>query len=254
MCIAAFALNAHPRWRLVVAANRDEYHDRPAAPLARWTDEAGTPILAGRDLGAGGTWLGVNEQSGRLVLITNYRLPGFPEPHRPSRGALVTGLLTGDDPEIVPLAPYNPFTLLYVDGAGGQLQSNLLSNRPVERRLALPPGIHGVSNGPFERPWPKTRQLCDDLKTWLDEGRDEPDALFAALARETPEAVPAPWNGDDGTPEARLAPVFIRDGVYGTRCATVVLVDAEGSGLIAERRFGPEGQPTGETSLPFRWS
>ena len=98
MCIAVLAWQAHPRWQLVVAANRDEYHARPAAPLARWDDGSG--IIAGKDLTGGGTWLGVQE-AGRLVLITNFRVARYPEPGRPSRGALVTGLLTGSDPEKV---------------------------------------------------------------------------------------------------------------------------------------------------------
>ena len=186
MCIAVLAWQAHPRWQLVVAANRDEYHARPAAPLARWENKRG--IIAGRDLTGGGTWLGVQEggahqgaeqSGGRLVLVTNFRVAGFPQEGRPSRGALVTGLLTGDDPEKVPLAPYNPFNLFCADLSGARF----LSNYPEDERGLLMPGIHGLSNGSFHLPWPKTRSLSAAMQAWLDQGGEDPTALFPRVSR-----------------------------------------------------------------------
>src|SRR5579864_7075567 len=112
MCVAAFAWQAHPRWLLVAIGNRDEFHERPAAPLARWGDGG---IVAGRDLLSGGTWLGVSE-AGRFGLVTNLRGHGGPEPDRASRGALVTDLLVGHghyaDPATAPLQDFNPFNLI----------------------------------------------------------------------------------------------------------------------------------------------
>ena len=242
MCIAALAFAAHPRWALVVAANRDEFHARPALPLARWADAP--QIIAGRDAAAGGTWLGVNEAAGRLVLVTNRRTGEPPRADAPSRGALVRALLDGADPLAVPLAGYKPCNLLVAD-PGGLVA---LESYPTERRRTLPPGLHGVSNGALDDVWPKTRALVATLGGWL-EGQAEPEALFAALADRTP--LPA----EPGAPgaEAMFNPVFIAGPVYGTRCSTLVLVDAQGQGRILERRFAPTGEAVGESEVRFRW-
>ena len=132
MCVAALAWHAHPRWRIVAIGNRDEFHDRPAAPLARWdTDDLGaTGIIAGRDLTAGGTWLGVSE-AGRFGLVTNLRGFGERAPDRASRGQLVTDMLTGigdfGDPATADLSAFNPFNLLVADAR----TARFLTNRPA---------------------------------------------------------------------------------------------------------------------------
>ena len=243
MCIAALAFAAHPRWALVVAANRDEFHARPALPLARWADAP--QIIAGRDAEAGGTWLGVNEAAERLVLVTNRRTGQPPHAAAPSRGALVRALLDGADPLAVPLAGYNPCNLLVAD-AGGLVA---LESYPAERRRTLPPGLHGVSNGALDDVWPKTRTLVETLGGWLD-GEAEPEALFAALADRTPR--PA----EPGAPgsEAMFNPVFIAGPVYGTRCSTLVLVDAAGHGRMFERRFAPTGAVVGASEIAFSFA
>lgn len=241
MCVAAIAWRAHPLWRLVVVANRDEYHARPTAPLARRDDGGG--VLAGRDLSAGGTWLGVSE-AGRFALVTNFRVPEGPQPGRPSRGGLITALLAGEEPEGV--AEMNPFNLFAVDSGGARF----LTNHPARREEQLAPGIHGLSNGAFEHPWPKTSQLGHALAEWLGDPAHDAEALFTALRAETPDSAHAlPGHG----PEPVYAPVFIRDEVYGTRCSTVVLIDDTGAGRIVERRFSPGGEVAGETALGFGW-
>ena len=240
MCIAVLAWQAHPRWQLVVAANRDEYHARPAAPLARWDDGSG--IIAGQDLTGGGTWLGVQE-AGRLVLITNFRVARYPEPGRASRGALVTGLLTGSDPEKVPLAPYNPFNLFCADVSGARF----LSNYPEDERGLLMPGVHGLSNGSFHLPWPKTRALSAAMQAWLESEAEDPTALFDPLADEVPIEI------DQQGPEPRLSGVFIRNAVYGTRCSTVVAIDRAGVGVMIERQFDASGAVCGESEVGFAW-
>ncbi|MBS0255710.1 MAG: NRDE family protein [Proteobacteria bacterium] len=243
MCIAAVAWLAHPRWRLVVAANRDEFHARPAAPLARWADDPA--ILAGRDLLAGGTWLGVNEATARLVLVTNRRTEAEPHADAPSRGELVRALLDGADPLTEPLAAYNPCNLL-VAGPDGLVA---LENHPAERRAVLAPGIHGVSNGAFAPPWPKTRALCAALEHWLTGPAADPEPLFAALADRTPRpAVP----GEAGA-EAMFTPVFIARPDYGTRASTVVLIGADGAGHMIERRWAAGGEPAGTSEAGFTW-
>jgi uncharacterized protein with NRDE domain len=232
MCVAAVAFQAHPRWRLVVIGNRDEFHERPTAPLARWD----SGVLAGRDLQAGGTWLGVAE-NGRVALVTNLRAEGYPQPHLASRGALVTDWLAGREPA----APetMNPFNLFMAD-AGSAWH---LSNHPGVQRLPLAPGLHGLSNGPHDQPWAKTRALEAALGRWLDAGSADPAPLLAALADETE----LPGEG----PEALFSPVFIRNPLYGTRCSTVVLIAEDGSARIMERRFDAAGQATGKSEIAF---
>jgi uncharacterized protein with NRDE domain len=237
MCVAAVAWNAHPRWRLVVAANRDEFHERPTAPLSLWDD--GT--IAGRDLRAGGTWLGINA-AGRFALVTNHRVEGYPKPDRLTRGGLVTGWLAGED--LGDTAAMNPFNLICAGPDGLRFRTNW-----PQSSEALPPGVHGISNGPFDHPWPKAAQLCGALSHWLD-GDAGLEPLFAALRDETARE---PVDTRRTDPEPRLSGVFIRDSVYGTRCSTVIAVDADGRGRIAERRFDSSGEVSGETDIVFDW-
>jgi uncharacterized protein with NRDE domain len=248
MCVAAFAWQAHPRWHFVAAANRDEFHERPAAPLAAWEDGSG--IIAGRDLRSGGTWLGASEE-GRLALVTNLRGYGVADPGRASRGGLVTGLLTGElDPEAVDLEPYNPFNLVLVNHA----RATFLSNRPAAMRTELAHGLYGLSNGTLDEPWPKTLQLKAALLNWVMRADDDTEPLFAALAREDlPDYGIHPDRPSDVPREAQDTPVFIRDPVYGTRCSTIVTVDRHGSGLATERSFDARGNETATVAIPFNW-
>lgn len=246
MCVAAVAWRAHPRWRLVAIGNRDEYHARPAAPLACWDDGSG--IVAGRDLVGGGTWLGVSD-AGRFVLVTNLRGYGEPDPARHSRGALVSGLLAGEEPP-ADLDAYNPFNLLVASDD----RFEFLTNRPAPLRTALGHGIYGLANGALDEPWPKTLALKQALTDWLSAGDDDLAPLFAILASEDRPAIGLPPLEPSEIPtEPRDTPPFIRSALYGTRCSTVVAVAADGSGRIAERRFDAAGTPIGDTALDFRW-
>jgi len=242
MCIAAWAWHAHPDYPLIVVANRDERHERPTDPLSRWNDGSG--IIAGRDRLSGGTWLGLSEQTGRFALITNFRTEAL-LPDSPSRGELLTDWLTGAwrnvDDRGAALSRYNGFTLLLVDGGHGWVIGNL------EHHAALPidGGIHGLSNGPFCRPWPKTERLVNDLRGAIGTGNaaQAPDEteLFRILDR----------RSSITSPDAVGAPAFIKDPVYGTRCSTVVIAKADGTGSITERRFDADGEAVGETRIAF---
>ena len=232
MCVAAIAWQADPRWKLVVIGNRDEYHARPAAPLAHWPE---SPVIAGRDLQAGGTWLGVS--SSGFGLVTNLRVAGYPKPDMASRGRLITDWLEGTSPNGI--AAMNPFNLWLA----GPESLRFVTNYPDPHEVELEPGIHGLSNGARGDRWFKTARLEDALASWLAD--DSPaTALFDALADGTPESV---------DPEDAFSSVFIRNATYGTRCSTVVLVDAAGNGHISERRFDPQGECIGETALEFAW-
>lgn len=234
MCVAAIAWQAHPDWPLVACGNRDEFHARPAAPLGRWENG----ILAGRDLQAGGTWLGVSE-TGRFGLVTNFRADAAPATPAVSRGGLVSGWLSaqpGGDRMAM-----NPFNLLLADTE----TLRFVSNSPDLRELELPAGIHGLSNGPFERPWAKTRALGKALQAWLGSGDTDPAVLFDALGNNEP------LQGDG--PEGAFSAVMIRGPVYGTRCSTIVAVNRFGQGRIVERSFAACGTITGEVALDFAW-
>jgi uncharacterized protein with NRDE domain len=249
MCVAAFAWQAHPRWLLVAMGNRDEFHERPSAPLASWDNG----ILAGRDLKSGGTWLGVSS-AGRCALVTNLRGYGEADPDRASRGMLVTDLLNGTgryaDPTEAALQDFNPFNLILAD----RDQAHFLSNRPDDIRTALAHGIYGLSNGTLDEPWPKTLQLKAALLDWLNEDGEDFARLFAALRNETLSDIGVhPREPSDVPIEAPETPVFIRNAIYGTRCSTVVAIDRAGIGTIIERRFSADSRADGETRLTFAW-
>jgi uncharacterized protein with NRDE domain len=250
MCLIAFAWNAHPRWRLVLAGNRDEFHARPSAALTRWTD---APILGGRDLEAGGTWLGVGP-AGRCCVVTNVRDPRDAQ-HGQSRGLLVVDYLRGRldatahaQHLLATAAGYRPFNLLTFDAHA----AFYLGNRPQSRAQAVTPGVHGLSNADFNTPWPKTRRLMRELQVWLDAGDDDDASLFAALADERIAADDElPDTGIGRERERALSAAFVRGADYGTRASTIVMIGHDGHGRIVERRFGPGGRPDGHSALPW---
>ncbi|MES2885254.1 MAG: NRDE family protein [Pseudomonadota bacterium] len=255
MCLIALAYNPSPALRLVVAANRDEFHGRPSLPLAVWANQP--DVIAGRDVEAQGTWLGLSRR-GRLAAVTNVRLPGMPAPGLRSRGALALDFLAGDASPQVHLAAldaafdsYGPCNLLLADAH----EAWHASNRPGIAAQKLGDGVHGLSNATLDTPWPKTVQLKAAVETWLATGRGGDTApLFSALADDhQPADAELPDTGVGLARERFVAPAFIRGREYGTRCSTVIVVDAEGRGTVIERRFGPEGLLLGESRVGFDW-
>ncbi len=254
MCLTALAWNVHPRWRLVLAGNRDEFHARPTLPLSRWRPGTRTgEILAGRDLHSGGTWLGLDAR-GRCAVVTNYRAPRAEAPTGTSRGSLPLGFLVenaGAHAHAAALRAdanqYAPFNLLLAD----EVQCGYIGNWPDPSVRQLEAGIHGMSNGGLDLPWPKTRRLSAALEAWLDSRRGDPAPLWRALADETTAAdEELPDTGVALELERLLSPAFIRGPTYGTRASTIVAIDHHGHGWISERRFGPDGVFEGETTLP----
>ncbi|WP_336962511.1 NRDE family protein [Sphingobium aquiterrae] len=251
MCVLAFAWRAHPRWQLVVAGNRDELHARPAQPLGRWDDA--DHVLGGRDQLSGGTWLGVSEE-GRFMVVTNLRGFGAPRPDAPSRGLLLKDRLVGMGPYVDPsdadLAAFNPFNLVSVsDGV-----AEFWTNRPDPLRRRLSPGVHGLSNGALDEPWPKTVRLKAILGDWLSGDAARPESLLDGLQEEALDAPRGVAIAPSDVPlEPTVSPIFIRDPIYGTRCGTVVAIDHDGQGVIVERRFDAAGAMAGETRLTFAW-
>lgn len=259
MCLLVLAWNAHPRYRLVVAANRDEYHERPSAPLGRWP--SAPEILAGRDLRAGGTWLGIDRRR-RFGVVTNFRDLVGAAPQAPSRGGLIPGFLggrAGPGDYLAALAPtaaaYGGFNLLLADGDSLWYASN--RGAPFAR--ALSPGIHGLSNEQLDTPWPKLLRVRRGFEAWLRGGGSvDSGDLFALLADRTPAGEEEGRSGADLPPqwERTLSSPFVLHQSYGTRCSTLVAIEPSGACYLAERRFDPAGARNGETQYrlgPGEW-
>lgn len=220
MCLIAFAWQLHPSFPLIVAANRDEFYHRAAAPARFWEDNP--QVLAGRDLQAGGTWMGVT-RTGRFAALTNFREPGVP-PGRYSRGLLVSRFLEGqmaaaDYAEQIAAEGehYSGFNLLLGDAQG----LFALSNRGLAP-TAVPPGIHGLSNHLLNTPWPKVQKARAGLEQALL-APHATEALFALMADEERAADEVlPNTGVGLEMERMLSPLFIRSPNYGTRVSTVL--------------------------------
>lgn len=230
MCLILLAWQAHPRYPLVVAANRDEFYDRPAAAVHFWPQ---TKLLAGRDLEGGGTWLGMT-RDGRFAALTNYRQPEpapLP-PGQPTRGALVRDFLLGQQAPADYLrqilrdktcAAYRGFNLLCGTLADGLWYGSNRSHHPPE---PLSPGVHGLSNHLLNTPWPKVVTGRAALTRALKHLPEE-SALHALL--HNPQTYPdeqLPDTGIDLARERLLSAGFIRSPGYGTRCSTILLLDA----------------------------
>ena len=256
MCLAIVALNAHPRYALVVAANRDEYHARPTARAHWWSDDEMRRILAGRDLEAGGTWLGVT-RSGRWAFVTNVREGGHRDAVAPSRGALVPRVLRdARDPKtalaaaIADAAHYNGFNLM----AGDVNMACWGSNRG-EKGCAVPPGVHGLSNARLDTPWPKLARTKAGVAAWAAQGRDDVEPLFALLAdRERARDDELPDTGVSIEWERILSAPFIIGERYGTRCSTVLTMSRDGEARFVEQSFDAPGEPSARVDTTFALS
>lgn len=239
MCLIVFAWRPGHALPLIVAANRDEFHARPSLPLAPWPDAP--EVVAGRDLQAGGTWLGIGS-SGRFAALTNIRAPGSPAGAR-SRGELPERYLRGS------LSPQ-----AYLAEVSGQLDQyagfNLLVgddrqlwylNSAVGSAQRLSAGTYGLSNAALDTPWPKLVRARRQLQSCL--GAPDIEALLALLSDAQPaQDAELPTTGVPYEWEKRLSSIFIASDDYGTRASTVLIGRADGSAKITERRFGPHGR------------
>ena len=253
MCLIAVAAGQDPDYPLALIANRDELHARPSAPAG--PDPACPQLHGGRDLAQGGSWLMVS-RLGRLAAVTNVRVRPLDASHPRSRGALVRGFVASDEQgdgwldKLAPVAAeYGPFNLLLWDGSS----LRFASNHPRFETSPVASGLHAVSNGAFDAPWPKSNLASRALAAWMDNGlpasaRDADVApLLDALADQTPAPDAAlPDTGIGLELERRLSPPFVRDARYGTRCSTVVLVQAHGIRFV-ERRFDADARVLGES-------
>jgi uncharacterized protein with NRDE domain len=257
MCLIAFAWRKHPRYRLVLAANRDEFHSRESAPAQAWADSPG--IHGGRDLVQGGSWLLATEND-RIAAVTNVR-DGLEERDLQwhSRGELVLDFARasqGPSDWLAELslraAGYGPFNLL----VGAKDELHFASNRPRYRHRPLKPGVHALSNGDLDAAWPKALRLRDALAAWIETEASMDDwppvqKLFTALSdtREAPDEL-LPRTGVSIELERRLSATFITGASYGTRASSLLLLDDD-EAVLYERRYGPHGRFEGEAILRF---
>ena len=245
MCLAAFAINASARWPLVIASNRDEFFDRPTLPLARWQNGAGHTLISGRDMRAGGTWLGMTP-GGRMALLTNVRELEAPLRAR-SRGELVMRWLDGrmDAGQLMvqtDSAAYGGFNLVL-----GDLQTGAwtwVSNRPASSGLhsqVMGAGIYGLSNAALDSPWPKTLALKTAMQEALTSESEAP--LWAALANRSRAGTgQLPATGLPLGLETALSSAYVDspERGYGTRCSTL---------LVARMAAHKSGQPCWSISM-----
>lgn len=239
MCLILFAYDCHPRYQLVVAANRDEFYNRPTLPVAFWQDNRS--ILAGRDLQQGGTWMGITT-AGAFAALTNYRGAGPNDPHAPSRGHLVQDFLNcQESPEgfINSLpnggAAYNGFSLLL----GTTKALNYYSNREKAFRK-VEKGIHGLSNSLLDVPWPKVRKGTEAFASCLQGQELDKEQLFAIMEDQAKaEDYELPQTGLSLEWERLLSSIHIVSADYGTRSTSVLLVDRNSHVQFWERSFRP---------------
>ncbi len=240
MCLILLAHRAHPRYPLVVAANREEFRARPTAPAGRWEDAPW--ILAGRDLRDGGTWMGVT-RTGRWAAVTNFREAGEQLPDAQSRGELVSGFLHSEDSAAryallvgARAAKYNGFNFLV--GEPGSLL--WLSNRAsCGSPRSLAPGVYGLSNHLLDTPWPKVERGKRALALLLTEQEVGPEQLMEILLDRSFVADAELPTGVEPALERVFSTMFIQGTEYGTRSSSVLLVDREGRVLFVERTYLP---------------
>jgi uncharacterized protein with NRDE domain len=250
MCLVLLVWRMHPQYPLIVAANRDELHTRPAAPAGWWPDHP--QILAGRDLQAAGTWLGLT-RTGRFAALTNYRDPEQRRAAAPSRGALVADMLMAGGSVAEGLAylrdvgdEYNAFNLIFSDGERlGIFESALRTGRE------LGPGVYGLSNHLLDTPWPKVQDGKSRLESALCEMTDTAP-LLTLLRDDRPAADERlPATGISLEWERLLSSAFVRAPDYGTRCSTIIRIERPGRAHFDEWTWDSEGADLGRISVEF---
>ncbi len=252
MCLILVAWRAHPDYPLVVAANRDEFFNRPTAAASFWP---GGVILAGRDLQAGGTWMGVTV-GGRFAALTNFRDPQRNSEGKASRGKLVADFLADNEAPFTwleeqqrSLADYNPFNLLVGDS------HSLVCFSSVDNEIRqLESGVYGLSNHLLDTPWPKVQAAKSSLSHALA-ALPEDGPMFDLLrddAIHPDEALPR--TGVSLEWERLLSAAFVKAPGYGTRSSTVLKVSRGGTALYDEQTWLASGLAGNRSRFRFRLS
>jgi uncharacterized protein with NRDE domain len=237
MCLVVFAHNSHPNYQFIFAANRDEFYDRPTEQADFWKDQP--ELLAGKDLKAGGTWMGITK-SGKFAAITNYRGLSNIKEDAPTRGLLVTDFLQGTlgpenyyDQVKNNLSDYNDFNLIL-----GNINNLYYFSTHTEGLKKLESGVHGLSNAVLNTPWPKVEKSKKHFLKLLKNKEMHAWELLSLLS-DTLEAKEKdlPDTGVGIEWEKVLSSIFIQSPKYGTRCSTAVLIDNDNNVRLAEKTF-----------------
>lgn len=240
MCLIFLSLNNHPNYKLIIAANRDEFYARKTSPAHFWEDHP--DILGGRDLEAMGTWMAMSKQ-GKISFVTNYRDPYNINPQAPSRGQLVSDYLLSEESPQQYLGKVEPKGKLYngfnlVVGSADTLY--YYSNYYKSTGDKVQPGLYGLSNHLLNTPWPKVTRGLDKMKTVLSHHEVDPTHLFELLyddAIAPDEKLPDTGVGIER--ERMLSSMFIKSPNYGTRCSTILMVDKMNDCYFSERVYDP---------------
>jgi uncharacterized protein with NRDE domain len=237
MCLIVFANNVLEDYKLIFAANRDEFYDRPSEQTQFWKDHP--DLLAGKDLQAGGTWMGITKQ-GKFAAITNFRDLKNHKNDAPSRGKLTLDFLVNDitpDEYFNELKPalknYNGFNLIL----GNIDELYYFSNKPFELQK-IEPGIHGISNATLDTPWPKVEKSKRQLKHLIEQQNIHPWEVLNILDDTLPaKDEELPDTGVGLELERILSPIFIKSEKYGTRSSTIVTVDENNNVKFVEKTY-----------------
>lgn len=252
MCFLLFAINSHPEYPLILAANRDEYYKRPTQQAGFWKEHA--DVLAGRDLLQGGTWLGITK-TGRLAALTNYRAPQDKQDKRPSRGHLVSNYLLRTESakdyleELTRIdQQYNGFNLIV-----GTVERLYYYSNKGQQVQTLDKGIFGLSNHLLDTPWPKIQSGKQRFKTLCDNRREPDQEKLFELLSDRVVAVDEilPDTGVGLETERKLSSIFIDGETYGTRSSTVIMVGKQGMIDFKERTFNGHHTPYNEVTKTF---
>ncbi len=253
MCLILFSYNNHPRYRIILASNRDEFYNRPTRQLDFWDNSA--MILAGQDEKDKGTWLGVTP-TGKISGITNFRSPNALKDKAPSRGWLVSDYLSGDKTpkeyleKIMKFGKnYNGFNLL-----AGDLNSMYYYSNMGEEVQEIKPGLYGLSNAFLDTPWPKITKGKVGLEKIISDGNDlSLEKVFSLLNdKAIPHDNDLPETGVGLEWERMLSPIFIESDIYGTRASTIITIDGNCNIDVVEKTFTRTGPGSFETDITSR--
>lgn len=237
MCLIFISINDHPKYKLIVAANRDEFYRRKTSPAGYWQDNP--VIVGGRDLEAQGTWMGVTT-NGKVSMVTNFRDPANIDPNAPSRGHLVSDFLGNAQgaqeylKEVsLKAGLYNGFNLIL-----GKVDELYYFSNYQNKIIKLAPGLYGLSNHLLDTDWPKVTRGKEKMKALLNERKIDKSQLFNLLS-DTQIAADdqLPRTGISLERERALSAMFIKTPDYGSRCSTLILIDNEGNMEFTERLF-----------------
>lgn len=248
MCILFIAIEQHPNYPVIICANRDEFHQRPTEKMHHWSTQN---ILAGKDLKAGGTWLGLSP-SGKFSALTNFRRPAHFDTKKRSRGGLVVQALTSSEQSIQQKLTkeshqYNDFNLVF-----GQL-NNLQAFDSVNKKfVTLTPGFHSICNGALDDIWPKMALGIKALENTIVSESVNLEQLFSLMKnQETAIEQHLPDTGLSAELESLLSSIFIISPDYGTRSTAIILQTTSGDIEVYERNYNPQGSVENQNQFHF---